>query len=237
MDQLWTAVITTVCTVAASLLVTYLFNKLAGVPKKLAADKQAQQEKFNNLEAKDTALEGSINTVSEKIDSNDTAVRTLINNKFNELSGRIASLEESVGQYPVYRAQSIQMQQQLQQSDLSIIDLCNAIKNDVNANREMLDSRLRSLESREKNTLRDKIYEHWRNFTSKTLNPRQAWTDMEKHAFDELVKDYESLGGNDYVHRVILPEMSRLDVIPYENNLDAVKELFDSRLTPAQRAE
>jgi hypothetical protein len=33
------------------------------------------------------------------------------------------------------------------------------------------------------------------------------------------------------VHKVIIPEMSRLDVIPYENNLDAVKELFDSRST------
>jgi peptidoglycan hydrolase CwlO-like protein len=231
MDQLWTAVITTACTVAVSLLVTYLFNKLAGVPKKLAADKQAQQEKFNNLEAKDTELNSKIDDVATKIDSSDIATRTLINTKFTELAGRVAALEESVSQYPVYRAQSIQMQQQLQQSDLSIIDLCNAIKNDVSANREMLDSRLKSLESREKNTLRDKIYEHWRNFTSTTLNPRQAWTDMEKHAFDELVKDYESLGGNDYVHKVIIPEMSRLDVIPYENNLDAVKELFDSRST------
>ena len=61
------------------------------------------------------------------------------------------------------------------------------------------------------------------------LNPKQAWTDMEQHTFNELVRDYESLGGNDFVHKVILPDMSRLAVISYENDLDAVKLLFESR--------
>ena len=52
---------------------------------------------------------------------------------------------------------------------------------------------------------------------------------MEQHTFNELVRDYESLGGNDFVHKVILPDMSRLAVISYENDLDAVKLLFESR--------
>lgn len=51
---------------------------------------------------------------------------------------------------------------------------------------------------------------------------------MERHSFYELVKDYESLGGNDYVHQVILPAMTRLSVISMED-LNAVKELFESR--------
>jgi hypothetical protein len=51
---------------------------------------------------------------------------------------------------------------------------------------------------------------------------------MERHAFFELVKDYESLGGNDYVHKVILPAMNTLDVICMDN-LEVVKELYDSR--------
>ena len=56
----------------------------------------------------------------------------------------------------------------------------------------------------------------------------QAWTDMEKHSFDELVKDYESLGGNDYVHSVVLPDMMRLRVIAMDN-LALVEQLFQSR--------
>ena len=214
MDQLWTAIITTACTVAASLLVTYLFNKLSGVPKRLSDEKKAREQKIASLEQKNAALETKLETIT------------------TELTARVAAVEECVSHYPEYRAQSLAIQQQLREADTGILDVCKAIKDDVAANREMLDSRLKSLESREKNALRDKIYKHWRNFTNINLNPRQAWTDMEQHTFMELVRDYESLGGNDFVHKVILPEMSRLDVIYYADDLDAIKELFDSRNTP-----
>ena len=56
----------------------------------------------------------------------------------------------------------------------------------------------------------------------------ETWTDMEKHSFDELVKDYESLGGNDFVHNIILPDMIRLRVVPM-SDLEVVKKLFNSR--------
>lgn len=214
MDQLWTAIITTVCTVAASLLVTYLFNKLSGVPKRLSDEKKAREQKIASLEQKNAALETKIETLT------------------TELTARIIAVEESVSHYPEYRAQSLAIQQQLREADTGILDVCKAIKDEVQTNRNLLDTRLKSLESREKNALRDKIYKHWRNFTNINLNPRQAWTDMEQHTFMELVRDYESLGGNDFVHKVILPEMSRLDVIYYADDLDAIKELFDSRNTP-----
>lgn len=225
MDQLWTAVITTVCTVAASLVVTYLFNKLSGVPKKLGDEKKAREQKIKQLEQKNAELETKVETLS-------TELSALITSKHAALSTRVDALETSVNRYPEYRAQSLCIQQQLQEADNGILEVCKAIKDDVVANREMLDSRLRSLESREKNALRDKIYAHWRNFTNLNLNPRQAWTDMEQHTFNELVRDYESLGGNDFVHKVILPDMSRLAVISYSDDLNAVKELFESRNTP-----
>lgn len=214
MDQLWTAIITTACTVAASLLVTYLFNKLSGVPKRLSDEKKAREQKIASLEQKNAALETKIETIT------------------NDLTARIVAVEECVAHYPEYRAQSLAIQQQLRDADTGILDVCKTIKDEVQANRNLLDTRLKSLESREKNALRDKIYKHWRNFTNINLNPRQAWTDMEQHTFMELVRDYESLGGNDFVHKVILPEMSRLDVIYYADDLDAIKELFDSRNTP-----
>ena len=214
MDQLWTAIITTACTVAVSLLVTYLFNKLSGVPKRLSDEKKAREQKIASLEQKNAALETKLETVT------------------TELTARIIAVEESISHYPEYRAQSLAIQQQLREADTGILDVCKAIKDEVQTNRNLLDTRLKSLESREKNALRDKIYKHWRNFTNINLNPRQAWTDMEQHTFMELVRDYESLGGNDFVHKVILPEMSRLDVIYYADDLDAIKELFDSRNTP-----
>lgn len=214
MDQLWTAIITTACTVAASLLVTYLFNKLSGVPKRLSDEKKAREQKIVSLEQKNAALETKIETIT------------------TDLTARVVVVEECVSHYPEYRAQSLAIQQQLRDADTGILDVCKAIKDEVQTNRNLLDTRLKSLESREKNALRDKIYKHWRTFTNINLNPRQAWTDMEQHTFMELVRDYESLGGNDFVHKVILPEMSRLDVIYYADDLDAIKDLFDSRNTP-----
>ena len=126
---------------------------------------------------------------------------------------RLDDLEEVVNNLPKYREQSKRIQAELK-----------------DANRQMLDTRLKSLENREKNALREKIYQLWRTFTDDYLNPMLAWTDMEKHSFDELVRDYESLGGNDYVHKVILPDMIKLEVICMDN-LDLVKRLYESRNT------
>ena len=231
MSPLLTAIITTACTVAASLLVTYIFNKVSGLPKRIADEKKAREDRIAAIE--ETAATNKTEILSE-IQSVKTELTQNFDTFANAMTARVEAVEEAVSHYPEYRAQSLQIQGQLQQADKSILEVCTAIKDDVVANRAMLDSRLKSLENREKNALRDKIYAHWRNFTNINLNPRQAWTDMEQHTFNELVKDYESLGGNDYVHKVIIPEMSRLTVIPYMDNLDAVKELFDSRNTPRE---
>ena len=92
----------------------------------------------------------------------------------------------------------------------------------------MLDDRLKSLESREKNSLRAKILNEYRLYTDEHKNPKQAWTEMEHHSFFKLVEDYESLGGNDYVHNTVLPAMNELDIIPMAD-LAAIKALYDSR--------
>jgi hypothetical protein len=225
MNQLLTAIITTACTVAVSLVVTYIFNKVSGVPKKIAEEKKAHEDRIaaieETAETNKTEVLAEINTVKTELTQNFDAFASSI-------TSRLEDVEEAVSHYPEYRSQSLQIQQQLQQADVSILEACTAIKNDVTANRNMLDTRLKSLENREKNALREKIYHLWRTFTDPYLNPLQAWTDMELHSFYELVKDYESLGGNDYVHKVILPAMTRLRVISMED-LNAVKDLFESR--------
>ena len=53
---------------------------------------------------------------------------------------------------------------------------------------------------------------------------------MEHHSFFKLVEDYESLGGNDYVHSTVLPAMNELDVISMSDS-DKLKELYQSRGT------
>jgi uncharacterized protein YlxW (UPF0749 family) len=223
MNPILAAIITTACTVATSLLVTFIFNKLSGVPKKLKDEKMAREQKIKDLEKENSNL-------VTKVETFDTAIRELIATKIAELSLRLSAVEESTSHYPEYRAQSIAVQTELKEADNAIVELCKEIRDDVVTNRQMLDSRLSNLESREKNSLRAKILNEYRLYTDDRKNPMKAWTEMEHHSFFKLVEDYEALGGNDYVHKTILPAMNELDVIPM-SQLEQIKDLYTSRNT------
>lgn len=186
-------------TCLASLLVTFIFNKVAGVPKELKKQRESDRKRIENIEE----------TV-EKMEE------------------RLAKVEEAVGHYPEYRAQSLKIQNQLEQKDNHLLEVCNSIKSAVIANGERIDKRLGDLEQREKNALRAKILDEYRLYTDERKNPLKAWSEMEHHSFFKLVEDYESLGGNDYVHRTIIPAMNELDVISM-SDLDKLKELYQSR--------
>ena len=186
-------------TCLASLLVTFIFNKVAGIPKELKKQREADRKRIANIEE----------TV-EKMEE------------------RLAKVEEAVGHYPEYRAQSLQIQTQLKQTDNHILEVCDSIKSAVIANGERIDKRLGDLEKREKNALRAKILDEYRLYTDERKNPMQAWSEMEHHSFFKLVEDYESLGGNDYVHGTIVPAMNELDVISMSDS-DKLKELYQSR--------
>lgn len=135
---------------------------------------------------------------------------------------------EGVRAMPTYRQQSLKIQKELKDSDEKILETCQTIQEGVNENQRILNERLDKLEDRERNALRAKILDMHRMFTSKKMNPMQAWTEMERDAFNELIADYESLNGNGHVHTVVIPEMNRLRVILI-TDVQAVAELFHSR--------
>ena len=186
-------------TCLASLLVTFIFNKVAGIPKELKKQREADRKHVANLEE-----------MIEKMEE------------------RISILEEAVSHYPEYRAQSLKIQNQLEQKDNHLLEVCNSIKAAVIANGERIDKRLGDLENREKNALRAKILDEYRLYTDERKNPMKAWSEMEYHSFFKLVEDYESLGANDYVHKTIIPAMNELDVISMSDP-DKLKELYQSR--------
>lgn len=146
----------------------------------------------------------------------------------NNLIIRVDKLEEAVNNLPKYREQSLKIQEELKQADISIVDLCKTIKDDVIQNRKEVLCKLERLEEREKNALRAKILEEHRLYTDESKNPMKSWSEMEEHSFRKLVEDYEALGGNDYVHDIVIPDMNRLYVIPM-SNVFKLKELYDSR--------
>lgn len=185
--------------VVLSLSVTLIFNKLVGLPKELKKQKEAAEKREEQLRQENHARDI-----------------------------KIAALENAVNALPGYRAQSLSIQAQLQNTDKEIISLCSTIKDSVKENQDILNTRLDRLEKREKNALRAKILDEYRLFTDESKNPMRAWSEMEHHAFFELVKDYEDLGGNDYVHSTVLPAMNELEVVLMSNKL-RLAELMSSR--------
>jgi hypothetical protein len=106
--------------------------------------------------------------------------------------------------------------------------ICNEIKNSVTDNRQVLNERLDRLEKREKNAIRAKLLDEYRLFTDESKNPMLAWSEMEHHAFFELVKDYEDLHGNDFVHSTVIPAMNELAVILMSDK-ETLLKLMNSR--------
>lgn len=135
---------------------------------------------------------------------------------------------EGVRNLPKYRQQSKDIQAELKKADDAILETCKEIQAGIDRNQEILNERLDNLEERERNALRAKILDMHRTFTSKKMNPMQAWTEMERDAFFDLIRDYESLNGNGHVHSVVIPEMNLLKVI-YMADKEAIGELFHSR--------
>jgi hypothetical protein len=199
MNELWLKIFSTICTVLISLSVTLIFNRLVGLPKELKAQREANKQKDAQLKQENC-----------------------------ERDAKIAKLETAVNALPGYRAQSIQIQQQLQSTDKEILAACEAIKDSVKENQNVLNVRLDRLEKREKNAIRAKLLDEYRLFTDEAKNPMLAWSEMEHHAFFELVRDYEELDGNDYVHSTVIPAMNGLNVIPMSDK-QALLELMHSR--------
>ena len=189
----------TIYSVLITLTVTFIFNYFVGLPKKIRNDKEQDKKIINNLIL--------------RMDSQEQNIK---------------KLQDAVNKLPQYREQSLKIQAELKDADVSIAELCETIKNEVVENRKEVMQKLNRLEEREKNALRAKILEEHRFYTDEQRNPLKAWSEMEEHSFRKLVEDYEALGGNDYVHEIVLPDMNRLDVISMQD-LARLKELYDSR--------
>ena len=189
----------TIGSILLSLTVTFLFNYFVGLPKKIRNEKAQEKTLINNL-----------------------IIRV------DEQDQKIKEIQKTVDSLPKYREQSLQIQAELRKADVSVVELCEVIKNEVMENRKEVLCKLERLEEREKNALRAKILEEHRLYTDESKNPMKSWSEMEEHSFRKLVEDYEALGGNDYVHNIVIPDMNRLDVIAM-NDAFKLKELYDSR--------
>lgn len=128
---------------------------------------------------------------------------------------------EATQKYPEYRKQSLGIQKDL-------TDKINEIKDDesnIMLELKKISNRIEKMEDnmreRDKNKLRDLLIKYYNHYANKNLNPSQTWTEMEEHSFKALLKDYEEMGGNDYIHSTVKPAMDALIVV----DMDGMRKL------------
>lgn len=210
MENIGGTILSGAISVVVTLVVTLLFNKLVSLPKSIKQEKLRQQQELANIRAQQQEELAAIRVAyQEEIQK----LRT----ELEAFSKRLESSEAIINNLHEYRAQSLKIQEQLNAADAKAL-----------AALENLLVSMRRLEAREKNSLRAKILREYRLFTNPLKNPKLAWSEMEHHAFFELVSDYEDLGGNDFVHSTVLPAMNGLEVILMTDG-EALAELMASR--------
>lgn len=138
-----------------------------------------------------------------------------------ERTAEINQAIETTSHYPEYRQQSLDIQKQFR-------DEFSEIRKALEELTCRLINMEEDLKTRERNKLRDKLIQNYRFYTSKDINPMQAWTNMESEAFWELIRDYEALDGNGYVHSDIIPAMRCLEVIDLAET-ERISALMHSR--------
>ena len=130
------------------------------------------------------------------------------------------------------RAQSFQIQDHWSDLINKITDQQNEIVQSIN---ELADQTHESIARLSEQTrkyqladMRETLLQAHRYYTSPSTNVMKAWTEMEKHAFDEQYDVYISNKGNSYVENTVKPEMDKLRVVSLDD-YDAMSELMESR--------
>ena len=214
MQNIGGTLLTTALTLLVTLAITFLFNKLVALPKAIQAQKaQEQAEMERKAEAERLYKE--------------------------DIEKRLKKVEAVADSLPGYRQQSLQIQQELilgqqqvkaelQAEQSEIVKLCKTMNDSIVDLTADFRAAQEQTNEREKNDLRQKLIREYKLFTDPRKNPLHAWSDMEQKAFMSQVRDYEALGGNDYIHKTVLPAMYLLEIVPMDN-LARLEEVMSSR--------
>ena len=214
MQNVGGTILATVLSVLVTLIITFLFNKLIALPKAIQAQREQERAELEAKEAAERAYK-------EKVES------------------RLKELETVVNALPGYRQQSLQIQQELklgqqqvkaelQAEQSQIVQLCRTMNDALTNLATEFKAAQEQTNEREKNDLRQKLIREYKLFTDIRKNPSHAWSEMEQKAFMSQVRDYEALGGNDYIHKTVLPAIYLLEVVPMDD-IARLEEVMSSR--------
>jgi hypothetical protein len=238
MQNVGATILATVLSVLITLIVTLVFNKLVAMPAAIRKEKEAHRKEIEAMKAEQATLKAELAEVHEAVNklpgyrtqslciqdelrAQDNAlletcraIQTNMTAMKNDIQGTLTDLR--VGQETMHRAQA-ELQQDLADSNQSL-----------HASIDKTNEDLVLLKKSKKDELRIQLINQYHLFTDPVQNPTLAWSDMEYHAFDQLVQDYEKLGGNDYIHGTVLPAMNELEIIP-TTNVRRLEEVMNAR--------
>ena len=139
---------------------------------------------------------------------------------------------EEVEKYHDYRvkdrAQSLKIQKELTDAIKELKDSQKELKESQKEYVEELKALGQKISNYELADTKERLMISYRYFTSPYNNPMKAWTDLERDAFMETMRSYESNGGDGHMHTVVLPAMEELRIVSIQHT-DEIAELMHSR--------
>ena len=120
---------------------------------------------------------------------------------------------EEVAKYPQYREQSRKIQQEFRSEIDELKESQKILADTQQSIQAILKEMQEKNDKRERSKIKDRLLQSYRYYTSIEHNPGQSWTKMEAEAFWELFGEYESAGGNGFMHTVVQPAMNSLKII------------------------
>ena len=109
-------------------------------------------------------------------------MREYLLNRYEREKQRDEELKEAldaVRKYPEYRAQSIKIQQMLEER-------IDSLREQQKEQHDLLEQIQSNSIKLERNKLRDRLLQSYRFYTNPQTNPTQSWSQMEAEAFWEL---------------------------------------------------
>ena len=229
--EIGTTLLATVLSVLITLIITLVFNKLVTIPATIKKQKEAHRKELAEMKAE-------LENLKQKVCSQQTVIDALPS--YRQQSLTLQTELKAADTALLTTCQAIQesmrsMQTEVQATLITLQAGQTELQEGLERNTQNLQAGLTKnnedltlLKKSKKDELRIQIINQYHLFTDPQQNPKLAWSEMEYHAFDQLVQDYEHLGGNDFVHGTVLPATNKLEIISM-SDLKRLEEVMNAR--------
>lgn len=214
--NLGTTILATALSVLVTLIITLVFNKLVTIPAAIKKQKEAHRLELAEMKTEICTLKTTVQEQQLVIDALPGYRQQSLTKQSELIAADTAllttcqSIQESMRTMQTeVQATLITLQNGQTELQLGLDRNTQNLQDGLNRNNEDLSL----LKKSKKDELRIQIINQYHLFTDIQQNPLLAWSEMEFHAFDQLVQDYEHLGGNDFVHDTVLPAMNNLEIV------------------------